>query len=123
MTTYQNLPVYKTSYDLLILIFFLVKEFSREYKYTLWDSVKKELLDLIKNVYKANSSFDNRLINIKNARENIETLRLYIRLCKDLKIINLKNFVDVSEKIESISKQLFSWEKSIILILNNKLYK
>ena len=113
MTTYQNLPVYKTSYDLLILIFSLVKEFSKEYKYTLWDSIKKELLELIKNVYKANSSFDNRLINIKNARENIETLRLYIRLCKDLKIINLKNFVDVSEKIESISKQLFSWEKSI----------
>jgi hypothetical protein len=69
------------------------------------------LLELIKNVYKANSSFDNRLINIKNAKENIETLRLYIRLCKDLKIINLKNFVDVSEKIESISKQLFSWGK------------
>lgn len=111
MTTYQNLPVYKTSYDLLILIFLLVKEFSREYKYTLWDSIKKELLELIKNVYKANSSFDNRLINIKNAKENIETLRLYIRLCKDLKIINLKNFVDVSEKIESISKQLFSWGK------------
>ncbi|MFA5917866.1 MAG: four helix bundle protein [Candidatus Gracilibacteria bacterium] len=111
MTTYQNLPVYKTSYDLLILIFLLVKEFSREYKYTLGDSIKKELLELIKNVYKANSSFDNRLINIKNAKENIETLRLYIRLCKDLKIINLKNFVDVSEKIESISKQLFSWGK------------
>lgn len=113
MTNYQNLPVYKTSYDLLILIFSLVKEFSKEYKYTLWDSIKKELLELIKDVYKANSSFDNRLINIKNARENIETLRLFIRLCKDLKIINLKNFVDVSEKIESISKQLFSREKSI----------
>lgn len=113
MTNYQNLPVYKTSYDLLILIFSFVKEFSKEYKYTLWDSIKKELLDLIKNVYKANSSFDNRLINIKNARENIETLRLYIRLCKDLKIINLKSFVDVSENVESISKQLFSWEKSM----------
>jgi hypothetical protein len=35
MTNYQNLPVYKTSYDLLIMIFSLVKEFSKEYKYTL----------------------------------------------------------------------------------------
>jgi hypothetical protein len=35
MTTYDNLPVYKTSYDLLLLVFNAVKEFKKEYKYTL----------------------------------------------------------------------------------------
>jgi hypothetical protein len=35
MTTYNNLPVYKTSYDLLLEVFEVVKKFPREYKYTL----------------------------------------------------------------------------------------
>jgi hypothetical protein len=68
---------------------------------------------LITSVYRANSSFDERFKNIKKAREQVEVLRLYIRLCKDLKILTLKNFVDISINIESLSKQLFAWEKSI----------
>ena len=39
MATYDNLPVYKTTYDLLLLIFAIVKEFQKDYKYTLGDKV------------------------------------------------------------------------------------
>lgn len=113
MTTYDNLPLYKTSYDLLLQIFEIVKKFEKQYKYTLWDKIKNEIIDLITSVYRANSSFDERLKNIKKAREQVEVLKLYLRLCKDLKILTLKNFVDLSLNIDSISKQLFSWEKSI----------
>jgi hypothetical protein len=44
---------------------------------------------LITSIYRANSSFEERLKNIKKAREQVEVLRLYLRVCKDLKIINL----------------------------------
>lgn len=111
MTTYDNLPVYKTTYDLLLLIFAIIKEFPKEYKYTLWDTIKNKLIILIENIYRANCSFENRHRNIKNAREDIEVIRLYIRLCKDVKLINLTKFIDLNEKIESISKQLSLWEK------------
>lgn len=113
MTTYDNLPVYKTSYDLLLLVFNLVKEFKKEYKYTLWDSIKKEIINLISNIYKANSKYDKQK-NIWLAREKLELLRLYIRLCKDLKIINLNRFVEINLLIESISKQLVAWDKSLL---------
>lgn len=110
MTTYDNLPVYKSSYDLLLLVFKVVKDFSREYKYTLWDTIKKEIINLITNIYKANSKTD-KIKNIFLAREKIEILRLYFRLSKDLKIVNLGKFVEVNVLIESISKQLTAWEK------------
>ena len=35
MAIYDNLPVYKTSYDLLVELFKLVKNFSREWKFTI----------------------------------------------------------------------------------------
>jgi len=42
MARYDHLPVYKISYELLILIFRITKDFSREYKYTIGQEVKKE---------------------------------------------------------------------------------
>ena len=113
MTTYDNLPVYKDSYDLLLLVFELVKKFDKQYKYTLWDKIKNEIIDLITSIYRANSSFENRYENIKKAREQVEVLKLYIRLCRDLKIISLVKFADVSLKNEKLSKQLFAWWKSV----------
>lgn len=111
MAIYENLPVYKASYDLLLLIFQTIKIFPREYKYSLWDKIKNETIDLISNIYKANISKDKRQI-ILNWRWNIEVIRLYIRICKDLKIISLSRFIDLNLLIESISKQLTSWGKS-----------
>ena len=113
MVLYDNLPIYKDSYDLLIQIFEVVKKFEKQYKYTLWDKIKNEIIDLITSIYRANSSFDTRLQNIKKSREQLEVLKLYIRLSRDLKIISISKFADLSLIIESMSKQLFSWEKSV----------
>ena len=40
MAIYNNLPVYKTSYDFLVDIFNYAKNFSQEYKYTIGESIK-----------------------------------------------------------------------------------
>ena len=112
MTTYDNLPVYKSSYDLLLLVFKIVKEFTKEYKYTLWDTIKREIINMISNIYKANRK-ENKTKNILLAREKVELLRLYFRLWKDLKIISLKKYIEVNLLIESISKQLTMWNKTL----------
>jgi hypothetical protein len=42
MAHYNELPVYKATYDLLLAIFQFTKEFSKEYKYTVGESLKTE---------------------------------------------------------------------------------
>ncbi len=44
MAQYNELPVYKATYDLLLAIFQFTKEFSKEYKYTVGESLKKEAI-------------------------------------------------------------------------------
>jgi len=112
MALYNFLPVYKHSYDLLIDLFKFTKELKREYKYTIGEDIKKETVAMIRNIYQANSSASKKSF-IQAARENLETIRLYLRLSKDLKQINIKNFVKINEKIELISKQFFLWQRSI----------
>ena len=110
MSQYDHLPVYRTTYDFLIQTFGVVKEFPKEYKYTLGDKIKNEIIELIANVYRANTQKE-KGDTIQQARENTEILRLYIRLLKDLRIIGLEKFISLNLSIESISKQLSAWQK------------
>jgi hypothetical protein len=113
MVNYDGLPVYKSSYDVLLQIFELVKRFDREYKFSLGESIKNECIKLITCIYRANSSQEKRKEYIKNGRESLEVLRLYLRLAKDLKILTLETFIKIQIPLESTSKQLLAWEKSV----------
>ncbi len=46
MSTYNDLPVYKETYDLLLEMFQFTKDFSKEYKYTIGESLKKETIEV-----------------------------------------------------------------------------
>jgi len=111
MKLHSDLPVYKSCYVLLLEIFLFTKEFSKEYKYTVGESLKKETIDLLTLIFRANSRSDKNAV-LQQARESIEVIRLLIRLMKDLKQINLKRFVTVNQKVEAVSKQLTGWQKS-----------
>ena len=111
MAHYNELPVYKSTYDLLLHIFQLTKEFSREYKYTVGESLKKETIELLTLIYRANARYKKSDI-LQLAREQIEIIRLLIRVMKDMRQISLKQFVKVNQWVESVSKQLTGWQKS-----------
>jgi len=110
MSTYDNLPVYKTSYDLLLGIFVFSQDLAKDYKYTLGENLKKETVDMISNIYRANSTQVNRSVRIQSARENLEVIRLFLRLLKDLKQISLDKFIAINELLESVGKQLTAWK-------------
>jgi hypothetical protein len=111
MAQYNELPVYKASYDLLLAIFRFTKNFSKEYKYTVGESLKKETLELLTLIYRANSRQQKQDV-LQVAREQIEVIRLLIRLMKDLRQISLDKFVQVNQSVENVSKQLTGWQKS-----------
>ena len=112
LALYSDLPVYKSTYDLLIGIFQFTKDFGKEYKYTIGESLKKETIDLLTLIYRANIKKDKQEV-IQEARERIEVIRLFIRVMKDLRQISLKQFVQVNELVEQVSKQLAGWQKAV----------
>jgi len=108
MSTYYNLPVYKQSYDLLLEIFKLTKDFNREYKYTIGEALKKETTDMIINIYKASSTrYRTKFIDL--AKEDIEVIRLLVRLLKDLGQIKTRKVIRLNLAIEDLSKQFVAW--------------
>ena len=108
---YDNLPVYKATYDLLLLVFRMNRNFQRDYRYTLGENVKNELIALLVCIYQPNSTAQ-KIVHLQRAREHVVVVKLQIRLLMDLKQINLKQYATAAEQIESISKQLAAWYKS-----------
>ncbi len=111
MANYDNLPVFKASYDLLLDVFRIAKNWSRDLRYSLGEDLKREIIHIQQLVYQANSSTD-KLPYIGEARLAIVKIKLLIRLTHDLRETSLKQYALLSEKAESISKQLAAWEKS-----------
>lgn len=56
MAHYQNLPLFKAIYDLLIYLFTISRNFQKDYRYTIGENIKKRMLDMIVLLYKTNSS-------------------------------------------------------------------
>ncbi len=111
MSSYSELSVYKETYDLLLDMFRFTKDFNKEYKYTVGESLKKETIELITLIYRANSRRD-KTATLQTAREHIEVIRLLIRLMKDMHQISLKRFVGINQQVENVSKQLAGWHRS-----------
>ena len=113
MVHYSELPVYKATYDLLLHIFGMVHNLGKEYKYSLGEKIKNEVTDLLSNIYRANRTTEKNL-PLEKARENLELVRLYVRILKDMNQIGMNKYLFVNKNIESISKQLAGWHKSIL---------
>jgi hypothetical protein len=111
MGMHEELPVYKASYDLLLGIFSLTGQFQREYKYTVGERLRNETLDLLALIQRANGRRDRHLV-LREARERVEVIRLFLRLMMDLRQLSLKAFVHINRQVESVSKQLAGWEKA-----------
>lgn len=112
MAIYDNLPVYKASYDLILTMFKLNRHLQRDYRFTLGETTIKELVALMLCIYKANS-IPQKSALISRAREHVVVIKLHIQLLMDLHQITIKQYAAAAELIESISKQLAAWHKSV----------
>ena len=54
MALYTDLPVYRDTYQLILKVFEYTREFSKEYKYTLGQDMKRDAPGLVRGIYRAN---------------------------------------------------------------------
>ena len=54
MALYYDLPVYRDTYQLVLKVFAVTKDFPKDYKYTLGQDMKRDALQLVRSIYRAN---------------------------------------------------------------------
>ena len=111
MAQYLHLPIYKQTYDILLRTMMATKDFPREYKYTLGQKIKDELIELVVMIYRANSSTDKNQ-HIESIVERVQAIQLMMRLSHDMKILSRRNYAALSEMTDSLAKQAQGWRRS-----------
>lgn len=108
MAQYQHLPLYKTTYDLLVELMHATKNFPKDFKYSLGEKIQNQTTGILIDIYRANGMFDKQEC-IKKILEDVQFLEVYLRLSHDLKIITVEKYAIFIEKTNSISKQAQGW--------------
>ena len=98
MALYYDLPVFKEVYQLIMKIFEYTKDFPKEYKYTLGQDMKRDGIQLVRSIYRANKA-KNKTEYLEQFLDDFEILKLEIRPCVDMKILSFKNQAELSGMI------------------------
>jgi hypothetical protein len=109
MARYQHLPVFQDSYDLVIEIHKRVEKFPRVHRYSIGEKLKDISFNILDFIIRANS-IEQKTDTLKEAELSVERLKVYVRLCYDLKIFSLKGFEYVARKIDTINRQVLKWK-------------
>jgi len=111
MAQAEHLPIYKASYDLSLYLEQLVRNFSRYHKYTLGANLREGARRVLKLVVRANSRRE-KLPVLLDIREEVEQLKVVLRLCQDVKAFaNFKAFEHAIAQAVEIAKQNEGWLK------------
>lgn len=120
MAQYQHLPIYKTTYELLVSITRVTASFPKAYKYSLGDKLRAEVVDLVVFIFKANSSRTDRVRQAGLFLERLQVVELMLRLCKDLRLLAVKQFAEIVSLSDSLGRQAQGWIKSSALLAESK---
>lgn len=111
MALYYDLPVLKEVYELILKIFEYTKDFPKEYKYTLGQDMKRDGIQLVRSIYRANKS-KNKREYLEEFLDDFEVLKLEIRLCVDMKILTIRKQAELSGMMVIIGKQITDWRNA-----------
>jgi len=110
MARATDLPIYRAAYDLLKLLAKLTQQYPRGYRQGLAREVFTEAQAVVVGIFRANCAADKAPI-LENLREHLETLKLLLRLSKDLHLISPGQFGATVELTDAIGKQASGWIK------------
>ncbi|MBQ6276939.1 MAG: four helix bundle protein [Bacteroidales bacterium] len=110
MALYYELPVYRDTYKLILMLYRYTHDFPREYKYTLGQDIKRDSLQLVRGIYRVNKASDKEK-HFYAVLDDFEMLKFQIRLCTDLKLLSIHQQAELVELSSSIGRQLTAWSQ------------
>ena len=70
MALYYDLPVFKDVYHLILKILDYTNHFPREYKFTLGQDLKRDGINLVRSIYRANKALEKTNETLTAAKRN-----------------------------------------------------
>ncbi|KQW97111.1 hypothetical protein ASC94_09975 [Massilia sp. Root418] len=110
MAIHTELPIYKLTYELMLLTMELTKHMPRELKATLGRKLHEECFNLTILVYRANCATA-KTPHLDMLLERVQVTELLFRLARDLRAISTGQYSRGFELTDKIGRQGNGWRK------------
>jgi hypothetical protein len=110
MAIHSELPIYKLTYELMLLAMEFIKNMRRDFKGTVGKEINTECLGLSLLVYRANCAKDKTLY-LDRLIERVQVTELLFRLSVDLNLISKTQYAKAIGLTSKIGRQANGWRK------------
>lgn len=108
-----DIPIFKKAYELYKTFYNLRLSVSKQDRYTIWQRCENVILDILENILLASQlRKSDKLPVLEKTSLKLNLLRVFVRLCKEIKAIDNKKYLLLQEIIDEIGRMLGGWIKS-----------
>ena len=107
----ENLPIFRDAYCLAQQVFLHTAKFSRDFKFTLGESLNTDLIRLCTLILAINRQTD-KLAALEEFLLLFDKITIELRLCADFHLLSYKQQAFLGQRLDSIKRQAIAWQKS-----------
>ncbi|MEI6143984.1 MAG: four helix bundle protein [Candidatus Berkelbacteria bacterium] len=108
-----DIPIFKKAYELYKQFHTLGTKVPKQDRYSIFLKSENYLLKVIEGILKASQlGKDEKLPSLIDASSNLSLLKVFVRLMKDVKTIELKTYTSIEMDLDEIGRMLGGWIKS-----------
>lgn len=104
-------PALESHYRFLLWLIPLLEKFPRSQKFMLGDRMQGMALQVLEDLVAATYSRDRRQA-LQRANLNLEQLRIFFRLCRDLQLVDLRRFEFAVRGLDETGRLVGGWLKA-----------
>ena len=109
-----DIPILKKSYDVYRQLHELRAKVAKQDRHTLWQRLENSTLQVIEGILRASAmTKDEKLPVLQEVSHNLNVTRIFIRLAKDTKIIDMGKYEDFQSQVDEIGRMLGGWVKQV----------
>jgi hypothetical protein len=101
-------PIFVKTYDLVRWLIPMTIKFPRHQRFVLAEAVQRTALRFQERLIEAVRAPDPRPV-LRQADVDLIKLRFYLRLCRDMKLISVKQYAHASRMVSEVGRLLGGW--------------
>ena len=110
ITMIEDMKIFHKTYEFIKWVHTLLNKFPKSEKYTMAQKIENTALNFLESIIQSNNDFDKKF-SLQKAIIELDKLRIFFRLSKDLQFISFAQYEYGSNLINEIGRMLGGWYK------------
>jgi len=110
ITMIEDMKIFHKTYEFIKWVHTLLNKFPKSEKYTMAQKIENTALNFLESIIQSNNDFDKKE-SLQKAIIELDKLRIFFRLSKDLQFISFAQYEYGSNLINEIGRMLGGWYK------------